>query len=520
MSDLLDKAIVDAKTLKEVATRNAESLIVEKYSKQIKEAINFMLEKDDEELNGDMGGMPSEPSLSGDDGGAMSPGGSPEGMDAPPMDMGSDSSLLGATSSETSLADSQVPMAAGTNAPGQDDMVEIDFSGLDNQTSDEQGLEVSQSLDMGNPSSEIPNPQEMPNEMPTDSTTGDLPLPGEEKKNVPVTENENDGVRDNLVRKLQYHDEMMKYYLEASKKIPTKKNAFGMNVITPEIQAHNDAYREHKNAAAKLENILTGDGAYDSEGIPIEGSDEDILSIKENDVVPSNSPPAWNGGDTEQDITLEDIDEGLLNELMEAFKVGYEPALDGWLGSNPVEKREYEDGTKAVQAAHETSESEEEEKKEDENESWMKERVELQESLKRTTNKSNKVEKELAVLQKDNRELKNNLKVVLNKLNESNISNAKLLYTNRTLENSSLNERQKKVFVEQLSKVDSVEQAKVIYETLNLTGLTGKSSKPQSLNEIVSKPSMTSLLTRQHEEKKISDPLKDRMRVLAGIGKK
>ena len=39
MSNLLDQAIVDAEALKEVAMRNAEAAILDKFSGQIKEAV-------------------------------------------------------------------------------------------------------------------------------------------------------------------------------------------------------------------------------------------------------------------------------------------------------------------------------------------------------------------------------------------------------------------------------------------------------------------------------------------------
>ena len=52
---MLKQAIIDANALREVALKNAESIVVEKYSNQIKEAVDIMLEQD-EDLGGlDMG---------------------------------------------------------------------------------------------------------------------------------------------------------------------------------------------------------------------------------------------------------------------------------------------------------------------------------------------------------------------------------------------------------------------------------------------------------------------------------
>ena len=45
MSNMLEQAIIDAEALKEVAIKNAEAAIVEKYSDDIKEAVNQLLEQ-------------------------------------------------------------------------------------------------------------------------------------------------------------------------------------------------------------------------------------------------------------------------------------------------------------------------------------------------------------------------------------------------------------------------------------------------------------------------------------------
>jgi len=52
MSSMLEQAIVDAKSLREAAIRNAEETLVEKYSDDIKEAVEKLLEQDEEEMMG------------------------------------------------------------------------------------------------------------------------------------------------------------------------------------------------------------------------------------------------------------------------------------------------------------------------------------------------------------------------------------------------------------------------------------------------------------------------------------
>jgi len=68
--------------------------------------------------------------------------------------------------------------------------------------------------------------------------------------------------------------------------------------------------------------------------------------------------------------------------------------------------------------------------------------------------------------------------------------------------------------VEALSNADSVEEAKVIYETLQSAVGNTKKRVPKSLSEVVRRSSTT--LPRKKEEKK-GAPLNDRWRTLAGI---
>ena len=44
MSNLLNEAIVDAKALREAALKNAETIVIEKYSNDVKETLEKLLE--------------------------------------------------------------------------------------------------------------------------------------------------------------------------------------------------------------------------------------------------------------------------------------------------------------------------------------------------------------------------------------------------------------------------------------------------------------------------------------------
>jgi len=103
------------------------------------------------------------------------------------------------------------------------------------------------------------------------------------------------------------------------------------------------------------------------------------------------------------------------------------------------------------------------------------------------------------------------------KLEEVNTLNARLFYENQVLKSASLNERQKTHIVEAISKADSVSEAKAMYETLinSVGGPQREERSPKSLNEAINKKSIFRLPHKQAEQP--NDPNKDRWLKLAGI---
>ncbi len=117
-----------------------------------------------------------------------------------------------------------------------------------------------------------------------------------------------------------------------------------------------------------------------------------------------------------------------------------------------------------------------------------------------------------------NKEVKKVLLRAKNKLEEVNLSNACLYYTNCVMRDSSLNERQKNVFSETISKIQTVDEAKVVYETLLKTMATKTTkSSPKSLSEAVAKRSSTVISSRRREQAFEADPTKARWAKLAGL---
>lgn len=120
-------------------------------------------------------------------------------------------------------------------------------------------------------------------------------------------------------------------------------------------------------------------------------------------------------------------------------------------------------------------------------------------------------------LQKENAELKQLLGQVKEKLQEVNLQNARLLYANRVLGDSSLNEQQKAKVAELVSAARSVEEAKMVYETLQKTMAGIQNNAPQSLSEAVTKRSSVILSGNRTEERTAEkSPTYNRWATLAG----
>ena len=113
---------------------------------------------------------------------------------------------------------------------------------------------------------------------------------------------------------------------------------------------------------------------------------------------------------------------------------------------------------------------------------------------------------------------------VKDRLEEVNLSNARLLYANRVLQDTSLNEQQKNKIVEIVSGSRTVEEAKMVYETLQKTMANTKSGAPQSLSEAVSRRSSVILAGRSNSNNRTetteNNPVTNRWATLAGINNK
>ena len=227
-----------------------------------------------------------------------------------------------------------------------------------------------------------------------------------------------------------------------------------------------------------------------------EGDEEEELPLQESIEIDEEI-------ELEEEVELEeeiqeeelDIEDTNISELLEELIVDLNgDDLPGWAG-RPESDKAYAREIRLARAA-----STENQEKVDAMKKSVDELMEQKDSL-----------------QKDNNRLKEAVVYLKNKLDEVNLQNAKLHYVNRTLNSVSLNERQKNKIVESIQSSESIEEAKVIYETLQ--SAVGPSKKqPQSLSEAIQRPSL-SVRRRKNSSDDRDVAAKKRFQRLAGIGK-
>ena len=198
-----------------------------------------------------------------------------------------------------------------------------------------------------------------------------------------------------------------------------------------------------------------------------------------------------------------ELDEEMVREIVEELvsedvqlEVDIKPTKRGWAGTSTSEVMYAEEKELARLAGTEAREK---------HEAVKAAMEELSESKK--------------VSEAENQKLKQLIYDLKGKLDESILSNAKLLYTNQTLTSASLNERQKNKIVESIQDADSVEEAKVIFETLQSAAGPSVKKNPKSLSEAISRPSLN-MPRRRRENSKRESVVKNRFQALAGIKNK
>lgn len=208
---------------------------------------------------------------------------------------------------------------------------------------------------------------------------------------------------------------------------------------------------------------------------------------------------------TEQVSETEEEDE----QVNEVLTVDVKPVKSGW---KDVSGSKTELNTDMALAKAQDSEEQEKIAK------LMKAKEEVQTELNEST-------KKIFLLKETSNKNKRLLSEAYKIINELLLTNTKLFYTNCVYRDNSLNERQKDNIADNLSKVNTVEEAKVVFKSLKST--MGVSSGPaktlkESLSETINKPSGLMLQGKRVLKEQISNAAVNqvsRMQVLAGIKK-
>jgi hypothetical protein len=268
------------------------------------------------------------------------------------------------------------------------------------------------------------------------------------------------------------------------------------------------------------EGVFGGDDELTDDEIGIDITDDEEFGDEEVDIdldmgfdtetAPEAAVDADLGVDISPEMVAEvlsemDIDEDIdIEDVVEAVRADFEPQKSGWAGTPEKIMQEYE----AMLLARE-----QDTKIKEENEELRKTVANLQNENKTLGTVATKLEAQVE-------KYTTTLETLQEKLETTNVSNAKLLYINRALESASLNERQKQKIVESISKATTVQEAKIVFDTLCETVTSSPAEKKvNSLSEAVSRRSTLLVSAREEQKERAANPAFDRLQKLAGITK-
>lgn len=394
---MLQQAIIDATALKEAAVRNAETLVLEKYSNEIKDAVETLLEQE-------------EPAAGTED-----------------------------INLEAGLGQEEEPMA------------------------------------------------EVLDDVPLASLSDNL----DEEIEIPLT---------NLMEELS---SMMNISQIGTDSIEALEEEEALSVVAEELQS-----------------ILSEQDVDEVDAVQVEEDIDEALAALEEDLIDEalleellEEEELEEGEKTDEKgcRTHEGIEEDL-DQLEEALVVDIKPTKRGWAGRPDSDLELAEEELLALE-----QDSEHREKM-----AAMRKAVSKLEGLNESLTQENKtLKQQLNEVKKQMSKIRNVANTLKENIDQTNLTNAKLLYQNKALNSDSMNERQKNKLVEALNNAETVEEAKVIFDTLeNTVGSTSRKSQPKSLVEAVEKSSSIVYASRK---KRIAEqkqtPAYDRWKFLAGIDK-
>ena len=456
MSSMLEQAIIDAKELKEAAQRNAQEAVIERYQKEIKEAVDKILEQEDMGMDAAAG----EDFLGGDDMGME--------MDAEP---GADAPVAGGTEPQVEKVLSQLSFL---QTGDDDDYVDLNLSKLE------------EALNIG---------------------TEDM-----------LSKIEDNIISENLLSELGLFEDDLDEEVELEEDLlDGGLETDGSDFHVGPTGLDGDGEASFGEASFTEAEALDEDEFLEEINLEEDYLDEDLDVFEEEIELEEDAKPDFldkdNDGNTEEDWPK--------NEAQDPAERANAPQAQEsmWLGRQKKAAKSCEDGGKKYEknkfnsedpestnygrCAGTTKLTKESRRIERQNSSLLKEQTKLNNKTQLLEERLNKYG---TIINKLN-----------NKLNESNLLNAKLLYQNRVLDSISLNERQKDKIVDAIQNANSVEEAKIIFETLQSTvGIRNNKKVPESLNEVITRSS-SAFIPRKEEKQKDNNPFAERMKTLAGL---
>jgi len=271
-----------------------------------------------------------------------------------------------------------------------------------------------------------------------------------------------------------------------------------------------------KQRLEEEDEVVEGEDLIDAtalaDDIALQEDDDMEQMMKDEDEAEESTAVASSGGgsagmplDEDEEIGLT---EEMISDLIEELVVDMTPRPQGWSSVNSADssvEQANNDAMAAAQAAH-LEEDEEEE-------------AEVS-TASDVVSDAGLFETRVSELTESNVELRALIMEAKSQLTQLNLENAKLVYQNKALNSASLNERQKNQIVEAVQSANSVEEAGMIYETIqNAVGTTpDQRTRPQTLREAVQRPTSLLMNSKRNNEA-TTDPNMGRMLRLAGLNK-
>ena len=247
----------------------------------------------------------------------------------------------------------------------------------------------------------------------------------------------------------------------------------------------------------------------------------------DGDIEPSELEPEL---DMAPELPIEDedeeLEEDLINTILSALNEGEGPEVEVTEDKTEQHEMPAMEETEPLAKAKELQQEREEDEEEVAEEAAkptvkedLKEDVDTLQQAFDILNRNNETLKTAnEKLEGQNNKLTETIQSLSEHFDALALQNAKLLYTNKVLKVSSLNERQKDRIVGAIEETKTPEQAKMVFETLQSAVGASNSKGPESLSEVVSKPSSL-IVSRKTQETK-TDPVANRWKLLAGIKNK